>query len=318
MRDSPGQICKCVLGASREESEVGHCAARTQWRRPELERPRRGAVARVGNSFRCCCVRACVSEKEITRHEYGRPDARKSPVTASESRALPWQVIQKFKFSTARFRFRPTDSLARPCRPLELISDELNQNAFEPIVSNGILKAAVVQLVHAALSSREELSARRIRRTLEAEFACDLNAKKDLILRTIAATLEDEYVQPFNRADDGAACDVKRRKLAEMQDTQEEEVHGNGAVKRGRLPQTTGAQLALKPSHFGQRTCEKCDYRCTYPSELTRHMRRHTGERPYACDECDYRCAHNSDLTKHMRTHSDQLSRACDQCDFRC
>ncbi len=50
--------------------------------------------------------------------------------------------------------------------------------------------------------------------------------------------------------------------------------------------------------------CPICGRICTCPSELTKHIRVHTGERPISCPVCSQRFKQKSHLTDHMRVHS--------------
>jgi len=45
-----------------------------------------------------------------------------------------------------------------------------------------------------------------------------------------------------------------------------------------------------------------CDKASCHSSDLERHMRIHTNERPYECDVCEKRYRHSDGLKYHMRT----------------
>ena len=57
--------------------------------------------------------------------------------------------------------------------------------------------------------------------------------------------------------------------------------------------------------------CEYCAYKSILKSDVTRHMRTHTGERPFRCELCPYRATLQYNLDKHMNSHS------CGICDYR-
>ena len=60
--------------------------------------------------------------------------------------------------------------------------------------------------------------------------------------------------------------------------------------------------------------CTECDYSSVELSKLKRHMRCHTGERPYQCPHCTYAASDTFKLKRHLRIHSGERPYECDVC----
>ncbi|XP_069363457.1 zinc finger protein 271-like [Maniola hyperantus] len=64
-------------------------------------------------------------------------------------------------------------------------------------------------------------------------------------------------------------------------------------------------------------TCKICQYETNKKCNLVRHMRTHTGEKPYSCKICQYKCNQNSALVVHMKLHTGEKFYCCKFCGSR-
>jgi hypothetical protein len=99
-----------------------------------------------------------------------------SPILSRHKRLH--SIDRNFGCDKCKFRFSRRDTLKAHMR----IHSEISKKVF---------KSAVVRLVEAAVKERKTLSARKLRKTLEEDFARDFSSLNDMILLTIKTTLDN-------------------------------------------------------------------------------------------------------------------------------
>ncbi|XP_017556566.2 transcription factor HIVEP2a [Pygocentrus nattereri] len=72
----------------------------------------------------------------------------------------------------------------------------------------------------------------------------------------------------------------------------------------GSEQQEEGHKKEQKPKKPGKYICQYCGRACAKPSVLKKHIRSHTGERPYPCGPCGFSFKTKSNLYKHRKSHA--------------
>uniref|UniRef100_A0A8C7HLK5 C2H2-type domain-containing protein n=1 Tax=Oncorhynchus kisutch TaxID=8019 RepID=A0A8C7HLK5_ONCKI len=85
-------------------------------------------------------------------------------------------------------------------------------------------------------------------------------------------------------------------------------------LKSKRTKTSTESMMDHLQTHIGAKCCHICGKYFAWDTFLKRHLRSHTGEKPFCCQDCGKGFTQRGHLNLHMRSHTGEKPHQCQDC----
>ncbi|KAL0487570.1 ZFP2 [Acrasis kona] len=102
-----------------------------------------------------------------------------------------------------------------------------------------------------------------------------------------------------------------KRDLSEVDNTEDTQPSKKRRVEKFKIYVQI---ISIKKNEDGSYNCDVCQKHFTDRSNLSKHIRVHTKEKPYECKECQKSFSHSQSLKEHSNTHQKKTPYACEEC----
>jgi len=193
--------------------------------------------------------------------------------------------------------------------------DELKQNfAGQELFLQGLQKyqlqqQQLIEKMHAQLLSKQEQQLQQQQHQTTTPFKMQQSSNSQVIMKWPGMSETSAFQQPRKFP----SCSVANAYPIPPISTRPINRAGLSILKEKRNDPTKKAKVPPSERPYAC-PVDNCTRRFSRSDELTRHMRTHTGQKPFQCRICMRNFSRSDHLTTHIRTHTGEKPFACDVC----